>query len=76
MVRSMFAAFCMLMVWSGAGNADPNSTAYLLSPGDVVMVSVWQEESLRQGSHRTSRRQYHFSHGRAHRCCRAGCNGS
>lgn len=48
MVRSMFAAFCMLMVWSGAGNADPNSTAYLLSPGDVVMVSVWQEESLRQ----------------------------
>lgn len=48
MVRSMFAAFCMLMVWSGAGKADSNSATYLLSPGDVVMVSVWQEDSLRQ----------------------------
>ncbi|MEC4559949.1 polysaccharide biosynthesis/export family protein [Pseudomonas inefficax] len=48
MVRSMFAAFCMLMVWSGAGKADPHSATYLLSPGDVVMVSVWQEDSLRQ----------------------------
>jgi len=48
MVRSMFAAFCMLTVWSSASNADQNSAAYLLSPGDVVMVSVWQEESLRQ----------------------------
>lgn len=48
MVRSMFAAFFMLTVWSGAGNADQGSAAYLLSPGDVVMVSVWQEDSLRQ----------------------------
>ena len=48
MVRSMFAAFCLLTVWSGAGNADQSSAAYLLSPGDVVMVSVWQEDSLRQ----------------------------
>lgn len=48
MVRSMFAAFCMLTVWSGASHADQGSTAYLLSPGDVVMVSVWQEDSLRQ----------------------------
>ncbi len=48
MLRSMFAAFCMLSVWSAAGNADQNSATYLLSPGDVVMVSVWQEDSLRQ----------------------------
>jgi len=48
MMRSMFAAFCMLTAWSAAGNADPNGSAYLLSPGDVVMVSVWQEDSLRQ----------------------------
>ncbi|MFJ4456606.1 polysaccharide biosynthesis/export family protein [Pseudomonas sp. NPDC089392] len=48
MMRSMFAALCMLTLWSGASNADQNSAAYLLSPGDVVMVSVWQEESLRQ----------------------------
>ncbi|MFJ4386334.1 polysaccharide biosynthesis/export family protein [Pseudomonas sp. NPDC089408] len=48
MLRSMFATFCMLTVWSTAGNADQNNAAYLLSPGDVVMVSVWQEDSLRQ----------------------------
>ncbi|MEN5140650.1 sugar ABC transporter substrate-binding protein [Pseudomonas sp. LB-090624] len=48
MVRSIFAAFCMLSVWSGAGYADQASSTYLLSPGDVVMVSVWQEDSLRQ----------------------------
>jgi polysaccharide export outer membrane protein len=71
----MFAAFCMLTVWSGAGNADQSSAAYLLSPGDVVMVSVWQEDSLRQRSHRTSRWQYHLPLGRAHQCCRAGCDG-
>jgi polysaccharide export outer membrane protein len=48
MMRSMIAAFCALAVWSSAGNADQSSAAYLLSPGDVVMVSVWQEDSLRQ----------------------------
>ena len=48
MMRSMIAAFCALAVWSSAGNADQSGAAYLLSPGDVVMVSVWQEDSLRQ----------------------------
>ncbi|MGE8058496.1 polysaccharide biosynthesis/export family protein [Pseudomonas sp. NPDC089547] len=48
MKRSLIAAFCMLTVWSGVGNADQSSETYLLSPGDVVMVSVWQEDSLRQ----------------------------
>ena len=48
MKRSLIAAFCMLTVWSGASSAAPSSAAYLLSPGDVVMVSVWQEDSLRQ----------------------------
>ena len=45
MVRSMFTAFCMLMVWSGAGKADPSSATYLLSPGDVVMVGETLAES-------------------------------
>ncbi|HEN8801108.1 sugar ABC transporter substrate-binding protein [Pseudomonas sp. CM25] len=48
MMRSMFAAFCMLAAWSGVTNADQSGATYLLSPGDVVMVSVWQEDSLRQ----------------------------
>ena len=48
MVRSLCSAFCVLMLWSGTGNALENNASYLLSPGDVVMVSVWQEESLRQ----------------------------
>ena len=48
MMRSLFAAFCLLTVWSSASCADTGSSAYLLSPGDVVMVSVWQEDSLRQ----------------------------
>ena len=48
MVRSIFAALCMLTVGSGAANADQSGAPYLLSPGDVVMVSVWQEDSLRQ----------------------------
>ena len=31
-----------------AGSADERNAPYLLSPGDVIMVSVWREENLRQ----------------------------
>ncbi len=31
MMRSLIAAFCVLAVWSSAGNADQSGTAYLLS---------------------------------------------
>jgi polysaccharide export outer membrane protein len=48
MVRLMSAVLCVLMLWSGAGRADPSATPYLLSPGDRVMISVWQEDTLRQ----------------------------
>lgn len=49
MVRLMSAVLCVLMLWSGASRADDSSaTPYLLSPGDRVMISVWQEETLRQ----------------------------
>ncbi|MDH0732673.1 polysaccharide biosynthesis/export family protein [Pseudomonas sichuanensis] len=49
MVRLMSAVLCVLMLWSGASRADdPSATPYLLSPGDRVMISVWQEETLRQ----------------------------
>ncbi|AZL73820.1 polysaccharide biosynthesis/export family protein [Pseudomonas oryziphila] len=48
MVRLMSAVLCVLMLWSGAGRADPSATPYLLSPGDRVMISVWQEETMRQ----------------------------
>ncbi|QXH44467.1 polysaccharide biosynthesis/export family protein [Pseudomonas xanthosomatis] len=48
MVRSMFALLCVLMAWSTVGSASDSNTPYLLSPGDKVLVSVWQEDTLRQ----------------------------
>nr|WP_314481036.1 polysaccharide biosynthesis/export family protein [uncultured Pseudomonas sp.] len=48
MVRSLFAVVGMLAVWSGHCAAAPSESAYRLNPGDVVMVSVWQEDSLKQ----------------------------
>ncbi|MFK3776069.1 polysaccharide biosynthesis/export family protein [Pseudomonas sp. NPDC089406] len=48
MVRSIFALLCVLMAWSTVGNASDSNTPYLLSPGDKVLVSVWQEDTLRQ----------------------------
>lgn len=48
MNRSIFSALCLLLVWSGTSSANESSASYVLSPGDRVLVSVWQEESLRQ----------------------------
>lgn len=48
MVRLMSAVLCVLMLWSGAGRADDSAPPYLLSPGDKVVISVWQEDTLRQ----------------------------
>ena len=47
MVRLLMSVLCALVVWSGTAAADTSST-YLLSPGDKVMISVWQEDTLRQ----------------------------
>jgi len=44
----MFALLCVLMAWSTVGSASDSNTPYLLSPGDKVLVSVWQEDTLRQ----------------------------
>ncbi|WP_079227986.1 polysaccharide biosynthesis/export family protein [Pseudomonas putida] len=48
MVRLLMSVLCALVVWSGIAAADTSSSAYLLSPGDKVMISVWQEDTLRQ----------------------------
>ncbi|MFJ4445466.1 MULTISPECIES: polysaccharide biosynthesis/export family protein [Pseudomonas] len=48
MVRLLMSVLCALVVWSGTVAADTSSSAYLLSPGDKVMISVWQEDTLRQ----------------------------
>ncbi|MEG1628309.1 polysaccharide biosynthesis/export family protein [Pseudomonas sp.] len=48
MVRLMSCVLCVLVVWSGPGMAVERSAAYLLNPGDVVEVSVWQEDNLRR----------------------------
>ncbi|MFV3406573.1 MULTISPECIES: polysaccharide biosynthesis/export family protein [Pseudomonas] len=47
MLRSMFALLCVLMLCSTAQAGDTNSP-YLLSPGDKLLISVWQEDTLRQ----------------------------
>ncbi|BDM23135.1 MULTISPECIES: polysaccharide biosynthesis/export family protein [Pseudomonas] len=48
MVRLLMSVLCALVAWSGTAAADSPSSAYLLSPGDKVMISVWQEDTLRQ----------------------------
>lgn len=46
MMRLLFSVFCVLLAWSGASRADERNAVYLLSPGDKISVSVWQEENL------------------------------
>lgn len=48
MVRSLFAVVGLVAMWSGHCAAAPSEPTYRLNPGDVVMVSVWQEDSLKQ----------------------------
>jgi polysaccharide export outer membrane protein len=48
MSRLLLLALCALGFWSGLAQAEPKTGAYLLSPGDVLLVSVWREESLQQ----------------------------
>lgn len=48
MSRLLLLALCTLTVWSGFTHAEPKAGAYLLNPGDVLLVSVWREESLQQ----------------------------
>ncbi|WP_166359481.1 polysaccharide biosynthesis/export family protein [Pseudomonas akapageensis] len=48
MVRFLIPALCTLAVWSSVTSADEKAAAYLLSPGDLIEVSVWREESLRK----------------------------
>jgi polysaccharide export outer membrane protein len=48
MLRLLLPALCALVVWSSVTSADEKNAAYLLSPGDVILVSVWREETLRQ----------------------------
>ncbi|MEG0859611.1 MAG: polysaccharide biosynthesis/export family protein [Pseudomonas sp.] len=46
MSRLMSSVLCVLVVWSGAGNAIEKNSPYLLNPGDVVSISVWGDEKL------------------------------
>lgn len=48
MLRLLLLVLCTLALWSGFSSADEKGEAYLLSPGDVILVSVWREESLQQ----------------------------
>lgn len=46
MLRLLLLTFVMLAVSCGFAFADEKVEPYLLNPGDVVLVSVWREESL------------------------------
>lgn len=48
MSRVWLFTLCSLLAWSGLANAEPKAGAYLLSPGDILLVSVWREEGLQQ----------------------------
>ncbi|MGV8919516.1 MAG: polysaccharide biosynthesis/export family protein [Pseudomonas sp.] len=51
MLRLLFSLLCVLVVWPGASSAEERSVGYLLSPGDMILISVWHEDSLRQEVH-------------------------
>lgn len=51
MSRLMSSVICVLVVWSGTGNAIEKNAAYLLNPGDVVEISVWGDEKLKGEVH-------------------------
>jgi polysaccharide biosynthesis/export protein len=44
----LLLVLCSLALWSGFAHAEPKAGAYLLNPGDVLLVSVWREDSLQQ----------------------------
>ena len=46
MLRLLLLAVCTLAIWSGAATAEEKGGAYLLSPGDAILISVWREENL------------------------------
>ncbi len=46
-MRFVLLALCTLSLWCGAVSADEKNGAYLLNPGDVILVSVWREDDLK-----------------------------
>lgn len=47
-IKSIFLFFGALVSFSSAAVSDDSSSSYKLSPGDVLQVSVWGEESLQK----------------------------
>lgn len=48
MLRLLLPVLCALVVWPSVTSADEKNGVYLLSPGDVISVSVWGEEKLHE----------------------------
>lgn len=48
MSRLLLLALCTLAACSGLAHAESKAGAYLLNPGDVLLISVWREENLQQ----------------------------
>jgi polysaccharide export outer membrane protein len=48
MLRLLLPLLCALVVWPSVTIADEKNGVYLLSPGDLISVSVWGEEKLQK----------------------------
>jgi len=51
MLRLLFPALCALAVWPSITSANEKDATYLLNPGDVIFVSVWREDALKEEVH-------------------------
>ncbi|MFY0729821.1 polysaccharide biosynthesis/export family protein [Pseudomonas sp. NFX15] len=51
MLRLLLPALCALAVWPSLSSADGKDANYLLNPGDVIFVSVWREDALKEEVH-------------------------
>ncbi len=51
MLRLLLPALCALAVWSSITSANEKDATYLLNPGDVIFVAVWQEDTLKEEVH-------------------------
>lgn len=51
MLRFLLPALCALAVWPSISSANEKNATYLLNPGDVIFVSVWREDTLKEEVH-------------------------
>ncbi|MGW8466031.1 polysaccharide biosynthesis/export family protein [Pseudomonas sp. CLCA07] len=51
MLRLLLSALCALVVWPSITSANEKNSVYLLNRGDVIVITVWREETLKEEVH-------------------------